>query len=72
MPYEYEERRVTIEIEVIARAHIETGGGYDDEPPWAEIQSIEIDYIDIGTDRVMTAAQLKPFIIAAAYLEFEE
>lgn len=72
MPYEYQDRTFTIEIEVTARAHIETGGGYDDEPPWADIQSIEIDFIDIGTDRVITAAQLKPFIIAAAYLEFEE
>ena len=73
MPYEYEERTFTIEIEVTARAHIETGGGYDDEPPWAEITDIEIEQVDVGNNIVVAIGYaMKLALRAAAYEEFEE
>jgi hypothetical protein len=77
MPRHTEDRTFTIEVTVHARAHIESGGyysagGYTDEPPWTEIDEIEIDYIEIfGHKIVGLTGKTKSALIEAAYEEFE-
>lgn len=73
MPYTHETRTFTIEVEVTARAHIQTGGSSahdSDEPPWAEITEIEIDYIDIGGKRLIGNVGIYDAIKNAAFEEF--
>ena len=73
MPYHPVTRKFTIEIEVSITAHIETGGGYDDEPPWSEITDIEIDSVDVGGVSVLTFGnEMKNALRIAAYKEMEE
>ena len=78
MPRHTEQRTFTIEVVVHARALIETGGysnggGYTDEPPWTEIDEIEIDYIEIfGHKIVGLTGETKAALIEAAYEEFAE
>jgi hypothetical protein len=53
MPYTHKTKTFRVEMEVTARAHIETGGGSWDDPPWAEINEIEIDCVEFGGYRVV-------------------
>jgi len=71
MPYTHETRTFKVEIEVTARAHIETGGGYSDEPPWAEIQEIEIDYVEVGGEKIGNLCfRIRDALTNLAYEEF--
>ena len=74
MAYHTETRTFTIEVEVTARAHIETCGGYSDEPPWAEIDEIEIDYIDVGPYEKVVAigGTMRDILTKLAKEEFSE
>jgi len=66
-------RKFTIEIEVSITAHVETGGGYADEPPWSEVTDIEIDTVDVGGVSVLTFGnEMKNALRIAAYKEMEE
>jgi hypothetical protein len=71
-----ETRTFRVEIEVTARAEIEHGGSSahnSDEPPWTEIDEIEIDYIEIfGHKIVGLTGETKSALIEAAYEEFAE
>ena len=74
MPYTHETRTFTIEVEVTARSHIQTGGSSahdSDEPPWAEIEEIEIDYVEFGGIRYFTSGMLYNAIKNTAQEEFE-
>jgi hypothetical protein len=76
MPRTEEDRTFTVEVTVHARAYIETGGSSahdSDEPPWTEIDEIEIDYIEIfGHKIVGLIGETKSALIDAAYEEFAE
>jgi hypothetical protein len=79
MPRHTEDRTFTIEVTVHARAYIETGGysgggGYTDEPPWTEIDEIEIDYIEVGPyDKVINiGATMRDILSKLAEEEFAE
>ena len=73
MPYHATTRKFTIEIEVHTTVHTETGGGYADEPPWAEIADIEIDQVDVGDNTVISIGHtMKLALRDAAYKEFSE
>lgn len=75
MPYTHETRTFTIEVEVTARAHIQTGGSSahdSDDPPWAEITEVEIDYVDICGERSIGPIGVYAAIMGAAEREFEE
>lgn len=79
MPRHTEDRKFTVDVTVHARAHIETGGysghgGYTDEPPWSEIDEIEIDYIEVGPyDKViMLGATMRDILAKLAEDEFME
>lgn len=75
MPYTHETRTFTIEVEVTARAHIKTGGSSahdSDDPPWAEITEVEIDYVDICGERSIGLIGVYAAIRGAAEREFEE
>jgi hypothetical protein len=74
-----EDRTFTIEVTVHARAFIETGGyssggGHTDEPPWSEIDEIEIDYIEVGPyDKVINiGATMRDILTKLAEEEFAE
>lgn len=76
MPRYTEDRTFTVEVTVHARAHIKTGGSSShdsDEPPWTEIDEIEIDCIEIfGHNIVGLTNETKSALIEAAYEEFAE
>jgi hypothetical protein len=78
MPRHTEDRTFTVEVTVHARAHIETGvyvvNGYTDEPPWTEIDEIEIDYIEVGPyDKVISiGATMRDILTKLAEEEFAE
>jgi len=76
MPLTEEDRTFRIEIEVTARAFLSHGGSSahdSDEPPWAEIDEIEIEYIEIfGHKIVELTNETKSALIEAAYEEFAE
>jgi hypothetical protein len=76
MPRTEEDRTFTVEVTVHARAYIETGGSSahdSDEPPWAEIDEIEIDYIEIGPyDKVINiGATMRDILAKLAEEEFD-
>ena len=76
MPRYTEDRTFTVEVTVHARAHIETGGYSSpdsDEPPWAEIDEIEIDYIEVGQyDKVINiGATMRDILAKLAEEEFD-
>jgi hypothetical protein len=76
MPRTEEDRTFAIEVIVHARAFMSHGGSSahdSDEPPWAEIDEIEIDYIEIfGHKIVGLTGETKSALIEAAYEEFAE
>ena len=73
MSYTHEDKTFTIEITVHSRAHIETGGGYVDEPPWAEIDDIEIDYVEVNGHKVVAIGEtMRKILTDAATEEFME
>jgi len=73
MSYTHETKTFKVEIKVTARAHIETGGGYSDEPPWAEIQEIEIDYVEFGGYKVVyMGGTIREVLTKLAEEEFRE
>ena len=76
MPHYTEDRTFTVEVVVHARAYIETGGYSSpdsDEPPWAEIDEIEIDYIEVGQyDKVINiGATMRDILAKLAEEEFD-
>ena len=76
MPRYTEDRTFTVEVVVHAHAHIETGGSSahdSDEPPWTEIDEIEIDYIEIGPyDKVINiGATMRDILAKLAEEEFD-
>jgi hypothetical protein len=75
MPRHTEDRTFTVEVTVHARAFMSHGGSSahdSDEPPWSEIDDIEIDYIEIfGHKIVGLTGETKSALIDAAYEEFE-
>ena len=76
MPRYTEDRTFTVEVVVHARAHIKTGGSSahdSDEPPWAEIDEIEIDYIEVGQyDKVVNiGATMRDILAKLAEEEFD-
>ena len=72
MPYTHETRTFTVEIEVTATATIETGGGYSDEPPWANFDGVAINRIDVNGLTVMNYDTMSKALIDAAKEEFCE
>jgi hypothetical protein len=76
MPRYTEDLTFTIEITVHARAFMSHGGSSahdSDEPPWTEIDDIEIDYIEIfGHKIVELNTETKSALIEASYEEFAE
>jgi hypothetical protein len=76
MPRTFRDRTFLIEIEVTARAFMSHGGSSShdsDDPPWSEIDDIEIDYIEIfGHKIVGLNTETKSALIEAAYEEFAE
>jgi hypothetical protein len=72
MPYHTETRTFTIEVEVTATATIETGGGYSDEPQWAEVEGVAIDVVFVNGVEMASFAWLENMMIDAAKEEFRE
>ena len=73
MAYHTETRTFTIEVEVTATATIETGGGYSDEPEWAEIDEIVIDKVEFEGNTIAAIGNATSVAIRdAAYEEFSE
>ena len=72
MPYHTETRTFTIEVEVTATATIETGGGYSDEPTWANVDGVAINRIDVNGLTVMNYDTMDKALIDAAKEEFSE
>jgi hypothetical protein len=77
MPRTEEDRTFTIEVTVHARAFMSHGGSSahdSDEPPWTEIDEIEIDYIEVGPyDKVINiGATMRDILTKLAYEEFAE
>ena len=76
MPRYTEDRTFTVEVVVHARAHIQTGGSSEndsDEPPWAEIDEIEIDYIEVGQYNkvIKIGATMRDILAKLAEEEFD-
>jgi hypothetical protein len=61
MPTHTETRTFTMEIEVTATATIETGGGFSDEPEWAEVLNITIDAVNGCDNDALNSAAYEEF-----------
>ena len=73
MPHHEVAKTFTIQVTVSARANIVTGGSSahdSDEPPWAEVERVDVYSIDIGGHEFTDLGAFRNAIEEAAKEEF--